>query len=190
MSSCKLYRCAPGGSRCAFAELRCLQVHTQAAIPHRSQRCTPFQSERRRHSPAHAAVAVQEHAANAAQRLDTPPPVEGKLASHIHRTLKRMSVVAERECDILGGAARVDICFAKPLEKRRRVRGPPVVLEVDGPSHFLLELPRTAGEQLAAEERDVYTTIRGLLAGKRVDEAASVQELFPGDEWGAQPQLC
>lgn len=132
---------------------------------------------------------VQKHAEHATHRLDNSPPAEGKMARHILRVLKRMNVLAQRESDVLRGRVRVDLRFLKPFNKQRLEVNLPVVMEVDGPSHFLLELPRTPGEQLAPEERDVYTTIRGLIQSKRVDEATSLQDLFQGEEWGASLHL-
>jgi hypothetical protein len=107
------------------------------------------------------------------------------MTDHINRVFKAMNVEVDREACILSEKLRVDFCFRKPRNKKRLKSDIPVVMEVDGPYHYLLELPSTPGEQLPPDERDLNTTIRKGVRESGKAWYEEMQQMFTENGWGA-----
>jgi hypothetical protein len=96
---------------------------------------------------------------------------------------KKMSVKVEQEASILGGKLQVDFRFLEPRGKSAVKRE--VVMEVDGPYHYLLELPTSPGDQLPPDEQDLNTTVRRPGDGVERDGYEEMLEMFGRVDWGA-----
>ena len=106
------------------------------------------------------------------------------LTKHIHRMMKRMNIQAQLESVLLDGAARVDFRFRKIFNRFKP--GTTALLEVDGPAHFLLQLPDAAAPPLPA----ALSVVHGPLADAAlIDTAADIQSVFGHDARGARPPL-
>lgn len=108
-----------------------------------------------------------------------------EVAGHVARVLTRMRVPAQREVALLDGAPRVDFVFERTGSKQADGTAQVVVLEVDGPTHFLLELPSGAGAQLSPQELGAMSTIRGTVHPAAVDYARRIEDAFQPESWGA-----
>lgn len=108
---------------------------------------------------------------------------ESSMQKHVGRVMKRMNVKVQRESKLFKALARVDFRF---LATPKRVKeGTIVAMEVDGPSHFLLELPSDAGAQLPAGPGGPATAqIHSTVDGAVIDGSKHLGDIFASVYWG------
>jgi hypothetical protein len=115
-------------------------------------------------------------------REHTPSSSARSIQGHVARTLQRMRVSFAAEQPLLRGLLHVDFTFAAA----RSGPGALAALEVDGPSHFLLELPANAGAALSRDELGAASTIRGAVSAEAIDAARRIADAFEHVNWGAR----
>jgi hypothetical protein len=113
---------------------------------------------------------------------------ESSMQKHIGRVMKKMNIQVKSESNIFGGLARVDFRFMKTLKSVKE--GIIVAMEVDGPSHFLLELPSGAGKQLPEGPGGPTSRMHDVVDGAAVDASKHLGEVFSSVCWGALHAPC
>jgi hypothetical protein len=109
---------------------------------------------------------------------------EYSLRGSVLDALKELRVKAQKGSVLLGGQVVVDVRFNEVLGNVTGNR--PVALEVDGPSHFLLQLP-DAARCREEEEEEHKAQIHEPVDDSAVDDAKTLDDLFAPVVWGA---LC